>query len=74
MAYNPWRSLVELGGTELALIVVDCAGLVLPIAVFPLLFKKHRRWICRLRPLWRDIGLPRRHSDAHATEAFIGSG
>ena len=72
MAYNPWRSLVQLIGTGLALIVVDWRILVLAVAVFPLLYVLHRRWIRRLRPLWRDIGLLRRHSDVDVTEAFIG--
>jgi ATP-binding cassette subfamily B protein/subfamily B ATP-binding cassette protein MsbA len=72
MIYNPWRAIVQLGGTIVILAMIDWRLLVGALAIIPLAYYTHRAWIARIRPIWRDIRATRQHADGHATEVFSG--
>lgn len=72
MVYTPWRATVQLGGTLGALAVIDWRALAVALPVLAGMYTVHRRWIRGIRPLWREVRLLRRLSDAYATEAFAG--
>jgi ATP-binding cassette subfamily B protein/subfamily B ATP-binding cassette protein MsbA len=72
MLYNPWRAVVQLGGTIVILAMIDWRLLVGALAIIPLAYYTHRAWIARIRPIWRDIRATRQHADGHATEVFSG--
>jgi ATP-binding cassette subfamily B protein len=72
MVFQPSRSLIQLTGTVVALGFVEWRALVVVVALMPVAYAVHRRWIRRMRPVWRDIRILRRRIDAHVTEAFAG--
>ncbi|MEM7682210.1 MAG: ABC transporter ATP-binding protein [Planctomycetota bacterium] len=72
MLYNPTRAVVQLTGSLLVLVWVDWRLLGLALAVLPVIWLTHRTWIGRIRPMWRDVRLTRKHVDSHATEVFGG--
>lgn len=72
MVFNPWKSVIRLGGTLVILAVVEPVLLVLALGLVPIIVVTHRTWISRLRPLWRRIRRTRQQVDASATEAFAG--
>lgn len=72
MVYQPWRSLIQLLGTVVALGFIEWRTLVVAGILVPLVYVAHRRWIRQMRPVWRDVRLLRRRIDAHVTEAFAG--
>jgi ATP-binding cassette subfamily B protein/subfamily B ATP-binding cassette protein MsbA len=72
MLYNPWRSLVQLVGTIIVLVVVDWRLVVGAFLLMPILWYTHYIWIRRIRPIYRDIRLTRQGIDARTTEVFGG--
>jgi ATP-binding cassette, subfamily B, bacterial len=72
MIYQPWRALIQLLGTVVALGFIEWRALVVAGPLLPLVYVAHRRWIRQMRPVWRDVRLLRRRIDAHVTEAFAG--
>ncbi len=72
MIYNPWRAIVQLGGSLAVLALVDWRLLIGSLALIPAVYFTHRTWIARIRPQYRDIRATRQHTDTHATEAFGG--
>jgi len=72
MIYNPWRALIQLGGSLLVLAWVDWRLLVGSFFLLPVVWYTHRTWIGRIRPMYRDVRTQRQEVDAHATEAFGG--
>jgi ATP-binding cassette subfamily B protein/subfamily B ATP-binding cassette protein MsbA len=72
MIYNPWRAIVQLGGTLVVLALVDWRMLVGAVLLVPAVAVSHRTWIRRIRPVYRDIKATRTSIDAHTTESFGG--
>jgi ATP-binding cassette subfamily B protein len=72
MLYQPWRALIQLLGTVVALGFIEWRALVVAGVLLPLVYVAHRRWIRQMRPVWREVRLLRRRIDAHVTEAFAG--
>jgi ATP-binding cassette, subfamily B, bacterial len=72
MVYQPSRSLIQLLGTTAALAYIEWRAVLAVLAFAPLVFFLHRRWIQRMRPVWREARLVRRRLDAHVTEVFAG--
>jgi ATP-binding cassette subfamily B protein/subfamily B ATP-binding cassette protein MsbA len=72
MVYQPWRALIQLLGTVVALGFIEWRALAIAGPLLPLVYVAHRRWIRQMRPVWRDVRLLRRRIDAHVTEAFAG--
>ncbi|MEM6751049.1 MAG: ABC transporter ATP-binding protein, partial [Planctomycetota bacterium] len=72
MLYNPARAIAQLLGSLCILIWVDWRLLGLALGVLPIIWITHRTWIGRIRPMWRDVRLTRKHVDSHATEVFGG--
>ncbi len=72
MVYQPSRSLIQLLGTAAALGYIEWRALAVVLAVGPFAALVHRRWVRRMRPLWRDTRLLRRRMDARVTEVFAG--
>lgn len=72
LVYNPWRAVIQLGGTLAILAWVDWRMVTGALVLIPVVWLSHRTWIARIRPLYRDIRDTRTAVDAHATEAFGG--
>jgi len=72
MIYNPWRAVIQLGGTLVILTIVDWRLMLGSLLLVPTVWLTHRTWISRIRPLYRDIRASRQHVDTHATESFGG--
>jgi ATP-binding cassette subfamily B protein/subfamily B ATP-binding cassette protein MsbA len=72
MLYNPWRAIVQLGGTLVILAFIDWRLLVGSLIIIPTVYFTHRTWIARIRPMWRDIRASRQDMDGHAAESFGG--
>jgi ATP-binding cassette, subfamily B, bacterial len=72
MVYQPSRSLIQVAGTAAVLGYVQWRALAIVVVIVPFVYFVHRRWIRRMRPVWRDARLLRRRMDAHATEVFAG--
>ena len=72
MIFQPSRSLIQLLGTAVALAYIEWRAVIVVLAFAPLVMVLHRRWIQRMRPVWREARLVRRRMDAHATEVFAG--
>lgn len=72
LIYNPWRAVVQLGGTLAILAWVDWRMVTGALILIPVVWFSHRTWIAKIRPLYKDIRDTRTAVDAHATEAFGG--
>jgi len=72
MVYQTSRSLIQLLGTAVALGWIEWRALAVIVVFAPTVLLLHRRWILRIRPMWRETRLLRRRMDAHATEVFAG--
>ena len=72
MLYNPWRAVIQLFATIIILATIDWRLLIGALLIVPIVYFTHRRWIGRIRPLWRDIRHTRQQVDAHAAESFGG--
>jgi ATP-binding cassette, subfamily B, bacterial len=72
MIYQPWRALIQLVGTVVALAFIEWRALLAVGALLPVIYVAHGRWIRKMRPVWRDVRLLRRRIDAHVTEVFAG--
>jgi ATP-binding cassette, subfamily B, bacterial len=72
MVFQPWRAFIQLLGTVVALGFIEWRAVTVAVILLPLVYIPQRRWIRRMRPVWRDIRLLRRRIDAHVTEVFAG--
>ena len=72
MLFQPWRAVIQLLGTVVALGFIEWRILAIGGPLLPLVYVAHRRWIRQMRPVWRDARLLRRRIDAHVTEVFAG--
>lgn len=72
LVYNPWRAVVQLTGTMIALAIVDWLLLAGALLLLPAIWITHRTWIARIRPVYKDIRGTRQGLDAHTTEVFGG--
>ncbi len=72
MLYNPWRAIIQLGGSLIILAFTDWRLLLGSVLVLPIVYTSVRLWVRRIRPMFRDIRATRSHIDGHATEAFGG--
>ncbi|MEM7623977.1 MAG: ABC transporter ATP-binding protein, partial [Planctomycetota bacterium] len=72
MIYNPWRAIVQLGGTLTVLAIVDWRMLLGSLLLVPTVYFSHRAWIGRIRPVYRDIRRTRQTIDGQAAESFGG--
>ena len=72
MLYNPWRAIVQFGGSLIILMVVDWKLMMGGMLLLPVVWVTHRTWINRIRPLYRDIRKQRQRIDGNATETFSG--
>lgn len=72
MIYNPWRAIIQLGGTLIILTIVDWRLLAGALVFIPIVWVSHRTWIARIRPIHRDVRATRQGIDAQATESFGG--
>ena len=72
MIYNPWRAVIQLGGSLCILAWVDWRLLLGSLVIIPTVFLTHRTWINRIRPLYRDIHANRQNIDSQVTETFGG--
>jgi ATP-binding cassette, subfamily B, bacterial len=72
MLYNPWRAIIQLGGSLVILALTDWRLLLGSIILLPIVYISVRLWVRRIRPMFRDIRATRAHIDSHATEAFGG--
>ena len=72
LIYNPWRAIIQLFGSLVALAFIDWRLLLGSLALLPTVWLTHRTWIGRIRPIFRDIRNTRQQIDSHATEAFSG--
>jgi ATP-binding cassette subfamily B protein/subfamily B ATP-binding cassette protein MsbA len=72
MVFQPWRALIQLLGTVVALGFIEWRAVVGAALLLPLVYLPHRLWIRQMRPIWRDIRMLRRRIDAHVTEVFAG--
>ncbi len=72
MFYNPWRAIIQLGGSLAILAWVDWRLLLGAIVIVPVVFLSHRAWISRIRPLHRKVRALRQEMDSLATESFGG--
>lgn len=72
LIYNPWRAVVQLTGTMIALAIVDWLLLAGALLLLPAIWITHRTWIARIRPVYKDIRGTRQGLDAHTTEVFGG--
>jgi ATP-binding cassette, subfamily B, bacterial len=72
LIYNPWRAVVQLGGSLLILALVDWRLLLGAIVVMPIVYLTHRAWIGRIRPQHRNVRAQREEVDALVTESFGG--
>jgi ATP-binding cassette subfamily B protein len=72
LLYNPWRAVIQLGGSLTVLAWTDWRLLIGAAALLPLVWVTHRTWIGRIRPMFRDMKVTRDRIDSHATEVFGG--
>jgi ATP-binding cassette subfamily B protein/subfamily B ATP-binding cassette protein MsbA len=72
MIYNPWKAIVQIVGTLIALALLEWRLLLVFAVVVPVVWITHKTWISRIRPLWRDVRTTRQYVDGHATESFGG--
>jgi ATP-binding cassette subfamily B protein/subfamily B ATP-binding cassette protein MsbA len=72
LLYNPWRAVIQLGGSLAVLAWTDWRLLIGAAALLPLVWVTHRTWIGRIRPMFRDMKSTRDRIDSHATEVFGG--
>ncbi|MFO0873264.1 MAG: ABC transporter ATP-binding protein [Phycisphaerales bacterium] len=72
MIYNPWRAIIQLGGSLSVLAYTDWRLLLGSLILLPSVWLSHRTWINRIRPVHKDIRATRQDIDSHATEAFGG--
>ena len=72
MVYNPWKAVVQIVGTLIALALLEWRLLAVFAVVVPVVWMTHKTWIGRIRPLWRDVRTTRQFVDSHATESFGG--
>ncbi len=72
LVYDPWRSVVRLGGSMIVLCWVDWRLLLAMLSLSPVLYWNHRSWIVRMRPMYHTVGDRRRQLDAQLTEVFAG--
>src|SRR5262249_15921901 len=60
------------GGTAVALGWIEWRAIAVVIGFAPIVVLLHRQWIGRMRPVWREAPVLRRHMDAHVTGAVPG--
>ncbi|EMI56746.1 ABC transporter ATP-binding protein [Rhodopirellula sallentina] len=72
MLYNPWRAVVQFGGSLVILMFVDWKLMVGGLILLPVVWITHRTYINRIRPLFRDVRKQRQRIDSGATETFGG--
>jgi ATP-binding cassette subfamily B protein/subfamily B ATP-binding cassette protein MsbA len=72
LLFNPWRALIQLLGSLVALAWVDWTLLLGAGILLPLVYLSHRTWINRIRPQFRAIRKQREAIDADAAETFAG--
>ncbi len=72
MLYNPWRAIVQFGGSLVILMLVDWKLMLGGLLLLPAVWVTHRTFINRVRPLFRDVRRQRQRIDSGATETFGG--
>ena len=72
LLYNPFRAVIQLGGSLIILAFTDWKLLVGAVVLLPMVWFSHRTWIGRIRPIYRDLKKVRDEIDGHAAETFSG--